>query len=42
MLSYTIRDIDPELWRKFKSDAALKQLTIRELLLQLIKASVKR
>jgi len=36
MPSYILRNIDPELWRRFKSEAALQGQSIKALLEQFI------
>jgi hypothetical protein len=35
-LDYSIKNIDPNLWRRFKAMCALRGMTIRQMLLTLI------
>jgi plasmid stability protein len=37
MSSYVLRHIDPDLWRRFKSEAALHGMSIKALLEQFIR-----
>ena len=42
MGSYTLKDVDDKLWRKVKSLAALRGMTIKELILDLLEKEVKK
>jgi len=39
-MDYTLRGVDDELWRKFKARAALKGMTIKDLLIELLEREV--
>ncbi len=39
--AYTLRGIDPMLWRQVKSAAALKGMTVREFILDVLRKAVK-
>ena len=41
-MEYLLRDIDPELWRQVKAKAALDGITVKALLLSLLKGWVER
>ena len=41
MAAYTIREIDDELWRKVKALAALRGLSIKDFIIDLLKKEVK-
>jgi len=40
--SYTLKEVDDKLWRKVKSLAALRGMTIKELILDLLEKEVKK
>jgi len=40
--TYILKDIDEGLWRKVKSLAALRGITIRELIIELLEKEVKK
>ncbi len=40
--SYTLKEVDDKLWRKVKSLAALRGMTIKELILDLLEREVKK
>lgn len=42
MAAYTLKDVDDKLWRKVKSLAALRGMTIKELILDLLEKEVKK
>jgi hypothetical protein len=42
MGAYTLRGIDPMLWRQVKAAAALKGVTVREFILDVLKKAVQR
>jgi hypothetical protein len=39
-MNYILRDIDDELWKKVKSQAALEGVTVKEVILGLLRAYV--
>ncbi len=42
MAAYTLKEVDDKLWRKVKSLAALRGMTIKELILGLLEKEVKK
>jgi len=42
LADYTLRGIDDGLWRSVKSLAALKGVTIKDLIIELLKEAVKK
>ena len=40
--SYTLKEVDDKLWRQVKSLAALRGMTIKELILDLLEKEVKK
>ena len=42
MGTYILKDIDKSLWRKVKAIAALRGITIKELILDLLEKEVKK
>lgn len=42
MAAYTLKEVDDKLWRKVKSLAALRGITIKELILDLLEKEVKK
>jgi len=42
MINYILRNIDPDLWRKVKIRAAVRGITIRQLIINLLKREVER
>ena len=42
MGTYILKDIDKNLWRKVKSIAALRGITIKELIIGLLEKEVKK
>ncbi len=42
MGSYTLKEVDDKLWRKVKALAALRGMTIKELILDLLEREVKK
>lgn len=41
MASYILRDIDPDLWKRVKAKAALKETSIKTLIDDLLRAWLK-
>ena len=41
MADYTLKDIDSELWRKVKTLAAIKGITIKQLIINLLMRAIK-
>ena len=42
MTSYILREVDEKLWRKVKSLAALRGMTIKDLIIELLEKEVKK
>jgi len=42
MTSYILREVDGKLWRKVKAIAALRGMTIKELIIDLLEKEVKK
>ncbi len=42
MTSYILREVDDKLWRKVKSIAALRGITIKDLIIELLEKEVKK
>ena len=42
MTSYILREVDEKLWRKVKAIAALRGMTIKELIIELLEKEVKK
>ncbi len=42
MASYTLRDTDPDLWKRVKSKAALETISLKALIEKLLRDWVKR
>jgi predicted DNA-binding ribbon-helix-helix protein len=40
--SYTLKEVDDKLWRKVKSLAALRGMTIKDLIIDLLEKEVKK
>ena len=40
--SYTLKEVDDKLWRKVKSVAALRGITIKDLIIELLEKEVKK
>lgn len=42
MAAYTLTEVDDKLWRKVKAIAALRGITIRDLIIKLLEKEVKK
>ena len=42
MAAYTLKEVDDKLWRKVKSIAALRGITIKDLIIELLEKEVKK